>query len=149
MVVIGTFEWSTPYSRKIPKTDALVIILVSGITVITLNLALAVIRMESSSPPLVLPGNRPCIFKGIRIKEDGTKVYYLHGPLFFGSVTDLNLGISKNGNGNLWLSAYARNPGFGTIPVWVMIVLIIVFKAGKNIKLRHISSNCRALLKKA
>ena len=41
MVVIGTFEWTSfRILRKIPKTDAFVLILVSAITVITHNLAL-------------------------------------------------------------------------------------------------------------
>ena len=34
------------------------------------------------------------IHKENKLREDGTKVYYLHGPLFFGSVTDFNLGFS-------------------------------------------------------
>ena len=89
MVVIGTFEWSTSVFWQDPQN--LCIILVSGITVITHNLALAVISGVIVSALGFASHAYP---QGIRNWEDGTKVYYLHGPLFFGSVTDFNLGFS-------------------------------------------------------
>ena len=59
MVVIGTFEWSSlRILRKIPRR-MFVIILVSGITVITHNLALAVTGVIVSV--WALPGSQPCI----------------------------------------------------------------------------------------
>ena len=151
MVVIGTFEWSSfRILRKIPKTDAFVIILVSGITVITHNLALAVISGVIVSALGFAWKSAMHIHKESEIREDGTKVYYLHGPLFFGSVTDFNLGFSP-----------AEDPESVVVDmkesrVWDHSGLEAIHKlgeryhkAGKNIKLRHISSNCRALLKKA
>ena len=48
MVVLGTFEWSSfRLMKRIPKTDAFVIVLVSGVTVIT-DLAVAVCALVSS-----------------------------------------------------------------------------------------------------
>jgi SulP family sulfate permease len=151
MVVIGTFEWSSlRILRKIPKTDAFVIILVSGITVITHNLALAVISGVIVSALGFAWQSAMHIHKNSEIKEDGTKVYFLHGPLFFGSVTDFNLGFSP-----------AEDPESVIVDmkesrVWDHSGLEAIHKlgeryhkAGKTVKLQHISGNCRNLLKKA
>ena len=95
MVVIGTFEWSSlRILRKIPKTDAFVIVLVSAITVITHNLALAVITGVIVSALGFAWESAKHIHRESKVREDGAKIYYLHGPLFFGSVTDFNLGFS-------------------------------------------------------
>ena len=151
MVVIGTFEWSSlRILRKIPKTDAFVIILVSGITVITHNLALAVITGVIVSAIGFAWESAKHIHRESQIREDGTKVYFLHGPLFFGSVTDFNLGFSP-----------AEDPDSVVVDmkesrVWDHSGLEAIHKlgeryhkAGKTVKLQHISENCRTLLKKA
>ena len=92
MVVIGTFEWSSlSVLRKIPKTDAFVIILVSAITVITLT-GLSGDRWCHCFRPWVCLGIKQ-IHRSDEIRDNGTKVF-LHGPLFFASVTDFNLGFS-------------------------------------------------------
>ena len=151
MVVIGTFEWSSlRILRKIPKTDAFVIILVSGITVITHNLALAVITGVIVSALGFAWESAKHIHRESQIREDGTKVYFLHGPLFFGSVTDFNLGFSP-----------AEDPDSVVVDMkessvwdpsgWEAIHKLgeRYHKAGKTVKLQHISENCRTLLKKA
>ena len=151
MVVIGTFEWSSlRILRKIPKTDAFVIILVSGITVITHNLALAVITGVIVSALGFAWESAKHIHRDSQIREDGTKVYFLHGPLFFGSVTDFNLGFSPSEDPNSVVVDMKESR------VWDHSGLEAIHKlgeryhkAGKTIKLQHISENCRTLLKKA
>lgn len=151
MVVIGTFEWSSlRILRKIPKTDAFVIILVSGITVITHNLALAVVSGVIVSALGFAWKSAQHIHRDSEIKEDNSKVYFLHGPLFFGSITDFNQGFNP-----------AEDPDEVIVDmmdsrVWDHSGLEAIQKlgaryqaVGKNIKLQHISSNCRELLKKA
>ena len=151
MVVIGTFEWSSlRILRKIPKTDAFVIILVSGITVITHNLALAVVSGVIVSALGFAWKSAQHIHRDSEIKEDNSKVYFLHGPLFFGSITDFNQGFNP-----------AEDPDEVIVDmmdsrVWDHSGLEAIQKlgaryqaAGKNIKLQHISGNCRELLKKA
>ena len=151
MVVIGTFEWSSiRILRKIPKTDAFVIILVSAITVITHNLALAVISGVIVSALGFAWKSAQHIHQDSEINKDGTKVYFLHGPLFFGSVTDFNLGFTP-----------AEDPDEVIVDmkesrVWDHSGLEAIHKLGaryetlgKSIKLQHISPNCRNLLKKA
>ena len=151
IVVIGTFEWSSlRILRKIPKTDAFVIILVSGITVITHNLALAVITGVIVSALGFAWESAKHIHRDSQIREDGIKVYFLHGPLFFGSVTDFNLGFSPSEDPDSVVVDMKESR------VWDHSGLEAIHKlgeryhkAGKTIKLQHISENCRTLLKKA
>mgnify|MGYP001574810380 FL=1 len=151
MVVIGTFEWSSiRILGKIPKMDAFVIILVSGITVITHNLALAVITGVIVSALGFAWESAKHIHREHKIREDGTKVYYLHGPLFFGSVTDFNLGFSSTDDPDSVVVDMKDSR------VWDHSGLEAIHKlgeryhkAGKTVKLQHISPNCQALLKKA
>jgi SulP family sulfate permease len=151
MVVIGTFEWSSlRILRKIPKTDAFVIILVSAITVISHNLALAVITGVIVSALGFAWKSAQHIHRSNEIRKDGTKVYFLHGPLFFGSITDFTQGFDP-----------AVDPDEVIVDmmdsrVWDHSGLEAIHKlgarykaAGKSIKLQHISGNCSALLKKA
>jgi SulP family sulfate permease len=151
MVVIGTFEWSSlRILRKIPKTDAFVIILVSGITVITHNLALAVVSGVIVSALGYAWKSAQHIHRADEIRKDGTKVYFLHGPLFFGSITDFNQGFNP-----------AEDPDEVVVDmmdsrVWDHSGLEAIHKlgaryqaVGKTVKLQHISSNCQNLLKKA
>jgi len=151
MVVLGTFEWSSiRILRKIPKTDAFVIIMVSTITVFTHNLALAVISGVIVSALGFAWKSAQHIHRDAEIRKDGTKVYFLHGPLFFGSVTDFNLGFTP-----------AEDPESVVVDmkesrVWDHSGLEAIHKlgsryhsVGKTVKLQHISQNCRNLLAKA
>ena len=86
IVVIGTFEWSSfRIMRKVPKADAFVIILVSAVTVAT-DLAIAVIVGVIVSA-LVFAWEHAKHVNVIRsINKQGSTVYEVNGPLFFGSV---------------------------------------------------------------
>ncbi len=84
MVVIGTFAWSSfRILHKIPLSDAFVIIVVSAITVWQ-DLAIAVIVGVIISALVFAWENATKIRARKRMKEDGTKVYEIWGPLFFG-----------------------------------------------------------------
>lgn len=85
MVVIGTFAWSSfRLMNKIPLSDALVIIIVSVVTV-WMDLAIAVFVGVIISALVFAWENAIRIRARKRIKDDGTKVYEIWGPLFFGS----------------------------------------------------------------
>jgi SulP family sulfate permease len=90
MVVIGTFAWSSfRILNKIPFADAFVLVTVSAVTV-WLDLAIAVIVGIIISALVFAWQNATKIRAKKRIKEDGTKVYEIWGPLFFGSVQTFN-----------------------------------------------------------
>lgn len=151
MVVVGTFEWSSfRILRKIPKTDAFVLVLVSGVTVVTHNLALAVISGVIVSALAFAWKSAHHIHRSSETRKDGVKVYYLHGPLFFGSATEFSNEFKP-----------ASDPeeviiDFKDSRVWDHSGLDAISKladryraAGKILHLQHISPNCRELLKKA
>lgn len=90
MMVIETFAWSSfRILRKIPLSDAVVLIIVSVVTVI-FDLAIAVFVGVIISALVFAWESAKRIRARKSIKEDGTKVYEIWGPLFFGSVTDFN-----------------------------------------------------------
>lgn len=90
MVVIGTFAWSSfRVINKIPVADAIVLIAVSAITVWQ-DLAVAVIAGVIMSALVFAWKNATMIRARKRLKADGTKVYEIWGPLFFGSVQAFN-----------------------------------------------------------
>ena len=87
IVVIGTFEWSSfRVIRKVPKTDAMVLILVSGVTVAT-DLAVAVVVGVIVSALVFAWEHAKHILIEEREDHKGSTVYAVTGPLFFGSAT--------------------------------------------------------------
>jgi SulP family sulfate permease len=149
MVVIGTFEWSSfRILKKIPKKDSFVLILVSGVTVAT-DLAMAVIVGVIVSALVFAWEHAQHIRADIKTEED-TKVYELHGPLFFGSVSYfLELFDPQNDPKNVIIefkhSRVADHSGLEVID----ILADRYSKLGKNLSLRHLSPECRKLLTKA
>lgn len=86
IVVIATFEWtSLRLWNKIPKSDLLVIVAVSTITVMA-DLAIAVASGVVISA-LVFAWKKSHAIQAEVSEADGTKTYKLDGPLFFGAVT--------------------------------------------------------------
>jgi sulfate permease, SulP family len=147
MVVIGTFEWTTlRILHKIPKSDTLIILSVSIITVFT-NLAVAVAIGIIISALVFAWEKGKKIDCTVRLDEHGTKVYKLNGALFFGSVHNF---------GGLFTPA--DDPGevvidFMRSRVYDHSALDAVHKltekyaeAGKNLHLLNLSKECRALL---
>ena len=90
MVVIGTFAWSSfRIINKIPTSDAIILVTVSAITVWQ-DLAIAVISGVIISALVFAWQNATMIRARKRFKNNGTKVYEIWGPLFFGSVQNFN-----------------------------------------------------------
>ncbi|MDQ7091307.1 MAG: SulP family inorganic anion transporter [Methylococcales bacterium] len=90
IVVIGTFEWSSlRILKKIPRSDAFVIILVSGVTVVS-DLAIAVIIGVIVSALVFAWKAAQQMNAKTYTNEAGFLVYELHGPLFFGSIHSFN-----------------------------------------------------------
>lgn len=149
MVVIGTFEWSSfRILKKIPKTDAFVLILVSGVTVAT-DLAMAVIVGVIVSALVFAWEHAQHIRVDIK-DNDGTKTYELHGPLFFGSVSYfLEMFDPQNDPDNVVIEfKHSRVADHSAIEV-IDTLAERYTKLGKNLSLRHLSPECRKLMTKA
>ncbi|MEH6469829.1 MAG: SulP family inorganic anion transporter [Halopseudomonas sp.] len=149
MVVMGTFEWSSlRIIRKIPKADAFVLILVSGVTVAT-DLAIAVVVGVIVSA-LVFAWQHAKHIRVVTSMEGETKIYRLHGPIFFGSVNNfLELFDPSNDPDDIVIEfQYSRvSDHSGLEAIDTLAERYIV--AGKKLHLRHLSPECRQLLRKA
>ena len=150
MVVIGTFAWSSfRILNKIPRTDLFVLILVSSLTVI-FDLAIAVISGVIVSALVFAWENARRIRARKRIKEDGTKVYEIWGPLFFGSISAFNEKFDvKNDPEKVEIDfVEARISDHSAIEA--IFALVEKYQAaGKKIILKHLSEDCKLLLYKS
>ena len=150
MVVVGTFAWSSfRIMNKIPKTDVFVLILVSALTVV-FDLAIAVIAGVIVSALVFAWESARRIRARKRMKEDGTKVYEIWGPLFFGSITAFNDKFdTKNDPQNVEIDfVEARISDHSALEA--IFSLVNKYEAeGKSIKLKHLSEDCKVLLYKA
>jgi SulP family sulfate permease len=150
MVVIGTFAWSSfRIMNKIPKTDVFVLILVSSLTVI-FDLAIAVVSGVIISALVFAWENAKKIRARKRVKEDGTKVYEIWGPLFFGSISAFNSKFDvKNDPASIEIDFIeARISDHSAIEA--IFALVEKYQAAdKKITLKHLSEDCKVLLYKA
>jgi SulP family sulfate permease len=150
IVVIGTFEWSSfRILGKIPKTDALILILVSGVTVMT-DLAVAVVVGVIVSALVFAWEHAKHILVESREDHKGSTVYAVTGPLFFGSVTSfLEHFDPAEANDDVVIdfarSRVADHSGLEAIDTLADRYL----NAGKTLHLVHLSAECRKLLHKA
>ena len=150
MVVIGTFAWSSfRILRKIPMSDAIVLIAVSAITVWQ-DLAIAVIAGVIMSALVFAWNNATMIRARKRIKKDGTKVYEIWGPLFFGSVQNFTSKFdAKNDPDQIEIdfieSKVSDHSGIEALSNLSKKYI----EQGKKITLTHLSPECQTLMLKA
>jgi len=150
MVVIGTFEWSSfRILGKIPKSDAFVLILVSSVTVFT-DLAFAVIVGVIVSALVFAWEHAKHIGVKSYIDDKGSKVYELSGPLFFASVKNFqDLFSPKDDPGDVIIEFQGSRVVDHSAIEAIDSLAERYVKAGKTLHLRHLSPECRILLKKA
>ncbi|MDA8693863.1 SulP family inorganic anion transporter [Pseudomonadales bacterium] len=150
IVVIGTFEWSSfRIMGKVPPSDALILILVSAVTVVT-DLAVAVVLGVIVSALVFAWGHAKRIRILSREDHQGSTVYAVIGPLFFGSVTSFleQFDISKDNEDvviDFARSRVADHSGLEAIDTLAERYL----NAGKKLHLVHLSAECVNLLHKA
>lgn len=150
IVVIGTFEWSSfRIFGKIPRHDAFVIILVSGVTVAS-DLAIAVIVGVIVSALVFAWEHAKHINVNDYIDENGSKVYELNGPLFFGSVKNFRELFSPDNDPDDVIIEFKNSRVSDHSAIEAIDNLAERYiKAGKKIHLRHLSEECKQLLDKA
>ncbi|MCX2974006.1 SulP family inorganic anion transporter [Halieaceae bacterium IMCC8485] len=150
IVVIGTFEWSSfRVLRKVPKSDALVLILVSAVTVAT-DLAVAVVVGVIVSALVFAWEHAKQINVQAREDHKGSTVYAVSGPLFFGSVTSfLEQFDPGESNEDVVIdfagSRVCDHSGLEAIDTLAERYL----NSGKILHLVHLSGECKQLLRKA
>ncbi|MCM2680643.1 SulP family inorganic anion transporter [Echinimonas agarilytica] len=148
MVVIGTFEWSSlRIMGKIPRHDAFVIVLVSGVTVLT-DLAVAVVVGVIVAALVFAWEHAKHIRASTTIDSNGWKIYDLSGPLFFSSVADFkDLFDVKNDPQDVVIEFQNSRVCDHSALEAIDNIAVRYNSAGKTLHLRHLSKECRALLK--
>jgi SulP family sulfate permease len=150
MVVLGTFEWSSlRLLGKIPATDMFIIVLVSGVTVVT-DLAIAVVVGVIVSSLVFAWKHAQHILVDTYTDERGYKVYDLRGPIFFGSVSNFKDLFDIDNDPEYVVIEFKRSRVSDHSGIEALDNLAEKYQlAGKTLHLRHLSPECRQLLKRA
>ncbi len=151
MVAIGTFEWASLRTfRKMPKSDIIVMVLVTLVTAVLHNLALAVIIGVIISALVFAWDNAKRIRARKRYDENGVKFYEIYGPLFFGSVTAFNEKFDVLNDPEEVVIDFQESRVVDMSAIEALNKLTERYlKVGKKLHLRHLSEDCRLLLKNA
>jgi SulP family sulfate permease len=150
MVVIGTFAWNSfRIMRKVPLTDAFVIVLVTIVTVAT-DLAVAVVVGVIVSALAYAWNNARRIHAHTEIDEHGVKAYRIQGPLFFGSSEGFAELFTIDADPSKIIVDFADSRVVDQSALQAIEAVAIKYEAvGKQIQLRHLSRDCHSLLTKA
>jgi SulP family sulfate permease len=150
VVVLATFSWSSlRIMGKIPATDAFVLITVSAVTVLT-DLAIAVVVGVIISALVFAWEHAKHINIHTYDDEHGSRVHELNGPLFFGSVKNfLELFDPENEPNDVIIEFQNSRVADHSAIEAIDNLAERYIRAGKTLHLRHLSEECRQLLKKA
>jgi SulP family sulfate permease len=152
MVVIGTFAWnSLKILFLVPKSDAIVIILVTGVTVAA-DLAVAVIVGVIFSA-LVFAWESASRIRAVERpskREKGAKVYEIEGPLFFSSTNSFLEIFKPLKDPNVVIIDFARSKIIDQSALKAIEDIADKYNdIGKKVKLRHLTRDCHRLLSRA
>ncbi|GHD99401.1 sulfate permease [Defluviimonas sp. 20V17] len=150
MVVIGTFAWNSfRVLARVPRADAVVIVLVTVITVFT-DLATAVVAGVIVSALAYAWQNAKRIHARTRTTPEGAKVYQIEGPLFFGSAEGFAELFTPDTDPSLVIVDFAGSRVADQSALAAIEALAAKYDArGKTLVLRHLSRDCHRLLHRA
>jgi SulP family sulfate permease len=150
MVVLGTFEWASfRLIGRIPVPDTLIGISVAVITVFT-DLAIAVIVGSVLSALVFAWQHAKHIYISSRKIDDDTMLHELNGPLFFGSVRNFSELFDPKSDSSSVILDFKNSRVYDHSAIEAIDSLALRYiKAGKTLKLRHLSEECKLLLKNA
>ena len=151
MVSIGTFEWaSLKIVNKMPSSDIFVMVVVTLVTVFLHNLALAVIIGVIISALVFAWDNAKRIRARKHIDQEGIKHYEIYGPLFFGSISVFNDKFDVLNDPTEVIIDFKESRVVDMSAIEALNKLTERYlKVGKKVHLKHLSPDCRALLKNA
>ncbi len=151
MVVIGTFEWTTLQTwRRIPKAEVLVMLVVAGYTVVMHDLATAVIIGVALSALVFAWNKSKHLVADVQTNDQGSKIYQLHGVLFFGSVSRFrDLFTPQDDPDDVVIDFYFSRVYDQSGLEAINNLADRYQKLGKRLHLRHLSDDCRRLLDRA
>ncbi len=150
VVVVATFEWSSMrIMGKIPVSDAFILVLVSAVTVFT-DLAIAVVVGVIVSALVFAWEHAKHINVTTYDDKQGARVHELNGPLFFGSVKNfLELFSPEEDPDDVVIEFQNSRVADHSAIEAIDTLAERYIRAGKTLHLRHLSEECRQLLRKA
>jgi SulP family sulfate permease len=151
MVAFGTFEWmSFRIINKMPKQDIFVGVIVALITIWLHNLALAVLIGVIISALVFAWESAKRVRAKKYIDNNGTKHYEIYGPLFFGSVAAFNEKFDVLNDPEEVIIDFRDSRIADMSGIDALNKLTERYhNAGKKLHLKHLSRDCRLLLKNA
>ncbi|MDH3978459.1 MAG: SulP family inorganic anion transporter [Gammaproteobacteria bacterium] len=145
MVVIGTFEWATFRTvGKVPAADVFVIVVVTLITVFMHNLALAVFAGVIVSALVFAWQSAQHVRLNPHDTDSGARIYNLQGVLYFGSVREFAERMSPATDPDEVIIDFkeARVADYSSLEA-LNAITERYRKAGKRLRLRHLSPECQ------
>ena len=151
MVALGTFEWaSLRVFKRMPKSDVLVMVLVTLVTVFLHNLALAVLVGVIISALVFAWDNAIRIRARKYVDGFGIKHYEIYGPLFFGSTTLFSEKFDVLNDPSEVVIDFEESRVVDMSAIEAVNKITERYKkVGKKVHLKHLSRDCRRLLKNA
>ncbi len=151
MVAVGTFEWASLRTfGKMPKSDLLVMVLVTLVTIFLHNLALAVIVGVIIAALNFAWESAKRIRARKHVDERGVKHYEIYGPLFFGSVAVFNEKFDVLGDPDEIVIDFRESRVVDMSAIEALNKLTERYhRVGKKVHLQHLSKDSRRLLNKA
>ncbi len=151
VVVIGTFSWSSlRIVRKVPVSDAIVMVTVSAVTVAT-DLAIAVVVGVILSALVFAWNTARSIYVEASAESTPTRrVYTLHGQLFFASVTAFKDLFHPPHDPVEVVLDFRHSRVWDHSGIEAIVAVAERYeRAGKQLHLLHLSENCQRILNKA
>jgi len=151
MVVIGTFEWaSLKMFHRMPRSDVGVMVLVAGYTVLMHDLATAVILGVIVSALVFAWKHAMHLGADVQINKHGSKIYQLHGPLFFASVSSFRDLFEPASDPEDVVIDFYYTRVYDQSALEAINTLAEKYEdCGKRLHLTHLSDECRGLLDRA
>ncbi len=151
MVAVGTFEWASLRTfGKMPKSDILVMVLVTLVTIFLHNLALAVIVGVIIAALRFAWESAKRIRARKYIDDKGIKHYDIYGPLFFGSVAVFTEKFDVLNDPQEIVINFEESRVVDMSAIEALNKLTGRYhKVGKTVHLKHLSPDCRRMLNKA
>ena len=148
MVSIATFEWASfDRLKRMPKEDAFILLTVTIITIFA-DLAIAVIVGVIISA-LIFAWQHAKVYFTTKM-EDNKKIYIFEGPLFFGSVTEFLDSFDVENDPDEVVMDFKKVRVMDSSGVEAIDKITKKYKeAGKKLTIRHLSNDCKRLLKEA
>lgn len=151
MVSIGTFEWASLKTfTKMPKSDVFLMVLVTLVTAVLHNLALAVLIGVILAALFFAWDNAKRIRARKFVDDHGVKHYEMFGPLFFGSITAFNEKFDVLNDPEEVVIDFAESRVVDMSAIEALNKITERYlKVGKKVHLKHLSPDCRKLIEKA